>query len=471
LDEELRDGYMVHWLPAMGRPLMNGYQASRDKSDATTGIRGLFDGRFGVNCRSVRFPVRLPRIIDLIVKTIQFGRQTHLWKLDLKSGYKQVKLATEHQRYFAVFDLDGSILVHTTVPMGWNASVAVFQAFTTATAAVIRRKFPIGQISFLENYVDDFYCAAPTHALAVASFESAKKTMALLGVTLNNDKTIPPDQVATITGRVVDIPNWRIYCTREKLQRTHRETLDLIRQLNERTRTGHRRAPLAQAERVQGLLAHVLETSLALRPWMRLLYAAVANPRHDFIYASAELIDDLTMIAEALLLDQGTSLDVFASNIPVDTRAWLTTDARLHVICAIRDDKPALGVDYDPQLAQQVLLGELSNHHPLATAAVHTELLAIVAGVEVAGDAFRNRIVGICSDCLPDVNAINSNYSSSARLNALLRRLTILKVRYDCQLVARHVAGIKNTWADGGTRGAHWTRAAWVFHYDADHAL
>ena len=140
--------------------------------------------------------------VDQVTQVLKRG--WYQAKIDLKSGYRSVPIATENYRYTGVkwkFDgaSDYTYLVDTRLPMGASKSPSIFQRITSSVCRMMRKKG-----FFCYVYLDDFYVCDSSFSKCKRAYDYLWSLLTSLGFTINSKKSVSPRQCLVFLGIQID---------------------------------------------------------------------------------------------------------------------------------------------------------------------------------------------------------------------------------------------------------------------------
>jgi hypothetical protein len=182
-------------------------------------VRPIQDARVGVNDRG-----QAPKLgkLDTLREIVSFLRPgDFIWIEDLQGAYKQVRIVPWMGLLTTVSFL-GRIMSDTRLTFGLNTAPHGYTAclghplLWVAIALTRRRRVP----GRLFQYIDDHIGASPSLRDAQLQRSCFREAAAMLGATLEADKSVPPTQSAKVLGLIVHTtPVVRVECPGDKLER------------------------------------------------------------------------------------------------------------------------------------------------------------------------------------------------------------------------------------------------------------
>lgn len=142
---------------------------------------------------------------EAIVMIRQCGHGKWMWKADLSSAFRQIKVHGTDTKWLG-FSLFGFFFMHKRLPFGLRSSPKLFELYATALEWIALRD---PAISFLVHYLDDYLGVEQTQVKALRAVAAFLRICMRLGFRVNNDKLDGPAQVIVFLGLEID----SIMCT------------------------------------------------------------------------------------------------------------------------------------------------------------------------------------------------------------------------------------------------------------------
>lgn len=167
----------------------------------------LIDNHFGTN-----ISYTLPTISDFATRLISQGSGAYMWKVDLKRAYRQLR-ADPLDTQFLGMKVGQDIYIELCPPFGCRSSAAICQKMANALVWMMAKKG-----YHLLAYLDDFGACFASKLQAEESFRAFHDLAQRLGLTLAEEKSVPPSHLMEWLGYTVDSGKMAISIPQTKLK-------------------------------------------------------------------------------------------------------------------------------------------------------------------------------------------------------------------------------------------------------------
>ena len=357
--------------------------------------------------------------LDDAIRVIRkLGRGSLIAKADIQDAFRLIPIRPKDHHLLG-FTFDDKFFYDLCLPMGSSGSCFLFERFSSAPRWALQAKY---SVSDLVHILDDFMFFGPASSdVCRLSLDAFMEMAAFINLPVKEEKTVFPSTCATLFGIEVDTVAWELRLPMEKLVNL--------------------RSLLSEVKTLQSLLGHLNFACMVVVPGrtsmrrLQNLLCKMNNPKPDFwLRLNSESQADIN--AWKLFVDShfhGKSLmlnDSWSESDEIE----LFTDAAESTGCAA-------------VYCSHWFVIEWENFWKNFTIAV-LELFPIVVAIEIWGPLWRNHQICFRSDNTAVVEVINKQSARDKMLMTLVRKLVISAMKFNINIKARHIPGIKNTKAD-----------------------
>ncbi len=351
---------------------------------------------------------------------------------DIKSGFHHVPINASDRKYLG-FEWQGHFYQWKCLPFGLNSSPYFFYKIIRPVVQYLR-----GKGLRIVAFVDDFLLMTTTERadrdknLVLDAFRE-------LGLQPNFEKSsLTPEPTKQYIGYIIKTVNsdghvW-LEIPRSRIKSLRHDISRLLR-----TGKGSARALARVAGQCVSMCKVILPSKLLLRNLYRLLKTRTSW--QDQLLLDPETIKDLRWWSQALTTWNGKAVTPFTIN------TQLTTDASSTGWGAHMDGKKAMGF-WNQRMSQ-----EHSNYR---------ELMAVVMAIQSFSTLLEGRTVQLLSDNITTIAYLNNLGGSQRELSQLATAIWAECYRLRIQLLAKHLAGSRNTLADQLSRVS--PKYEWMLH-------
>ena len=360
-------------------------------------------------------------------------------KLDIKDCFLSFSVRDGDDRYLG-FEFEGKYYRFSRMPFGLNTAPEMCELLLSVVSWQLTRQ----GITHV-RYCDDILIIAPTKLDCDHLTRSALLVLDSFGFAIAHTKTIYSVQVIEFLGVLFDSLTTTVACPPARI-------LELTRLLETATKHGSRHATRFILSLVGKLsfAAHVLPSA---RPFFRSLIDLTRSAhRHGTISLDSAARHDLSYWLAQLSTWNGRQLWRSADPITI------ATDASLHGWGGLLISAPSsLSLSLPASLA--VGAGTAGRwctlHHHLIAESKDIgwgELFAVHFMVATLGPLVPNSTLVFLVDNQGDAAIINRQSTRSHSLLPLLRAIYSVATEHNLSIVARHIPGTTNTYADALSR-------------------
>ena len=351
------------------------------------------------------FVLTFPTVDDITNELVKLGRGAHIYKVDVSRAFRHVKVDPGD------FDLLGleweGHYVDTCVPFGTRHRSQIFQRLSDGVRYIMRQKgFTI------IDYIDD-YVGMGVPSVASASYATLTDLMARLGLSISQNKLVPPSTQVTCLGVLIDTVHGTISIPPEKVHTWLSKDVASKRQL----------------QSILGLLLYVHKCVRPARFFLnRMLDLLRSAHMRQQVSLTPDFKRDLRWFAKFLPQYNGTSLyDHRPVDVTVEIDACLTGFGGRS--------------------------GDLVYHLPIVRGyrnwtIVHLEMVNILLALRLFHRQWSSRKVLIQCDNEAVVSVLKTGKTRDPYLGACARNIWYLAAGNDTDLRYVHIQGVNNVVAD-----------------------
>ena len=342
-------------------------------------------------------------------------------KSDIADAFRLIPLAPWDYRLMGV-KLNNQYYYDKCLPMGCRSSCRIFERFSDALVYILATKY---NVHFVVKVIDDFLFLAPSLEECQRALSAFQDLAATINLPLAAHKTVGPSQIISFLGIEINTLDSSCKLPVEKLQE-YRSLVDL-------TLTSTK-ISMQKAKSLLGKLNFASAVVPAGRTFLRRLYDLTAG-----LYIPSKLRKlrarhkkDLRLWSRFLKDHPGKSL---LATIP-SSKPFAAT---------IQSDSCPMG--YAGVWHPHWLQGKF----PLRWRSFDIqflEIFPIFLLLSMLAPKFQGERVLILCDNLPIVHSLNNLSTKNKRVMILIRMLTMLLMKHNLTISARHVPGKLNYLCD-----------------------
>lgn len=361
-----------------------------------------------------------PKVDDFIQLIKQKGQGCLLFKKDLRRAYRQIPICPSNYNLVS-FSWKKHIFCDTMLSMGLKSAAFLCQRFTNAIAYIM---FRIG-ISIL-NYLDDL-ASAEKKENADFAYYTLGAILEKCGIEEAKNKSSPPSKIMTFVGVLFDTEKMTIEITSERLSEIRSL---LLTWLNKEE---------ASLKEIQSLLGKLNFVAACVRPsrifisrmlkWLKILYRKEVK-KHTI---PAFVKKDILWWYKFVPVYNGVSMMLYEEWCKPDE--IFSSDACLKGCGGFWLGK-YFHTTFPPLFKQKKY-----NINIL-------EMLAILIGLKLWGQDFRQKRIQVFCDNEPVCTIINSGRSNCEVLQMCLRELAFIAAINEFEVKAVHLEGRENRISD-----------------------
>ena len=345
-------------------------------------------------------------------------------KVDLQAAYRSVCIHPDDYSATGIKwafqeNSEPTYLFDTRLPFGSNVGPSIFHRLSQSVRRCMLRKGMAGIIA----YIDDFLITAAT------KYECNRKLLQLirllreLGFNISWKKVVGPTQKITFLGVDIDTRDSTLSLGEDKLGQLHQRLLSF---------QNKRRASKQQLQSLAGSLNWACQAVRGGKFFLRRILDTIKplqQQRHKALLTT-EFKADLGWWLSFLRVFNGT--------------AFFDRCSREHVF--VDACNLAAGAFHKGDWAYSVFQQDIPAASDLHIN--YKEVCAVVMAVQRWADQWRGKTVIVHTDSTVTKAIINKGRSKNVYVNCLLRKMAWECAKRDCKLIARHVPGSLNIFAD-----------------------
>ena len=375
--------------------------------------------------------------IDNAIEGIKhFGHGCFLAKTDIESAFRLIPVHPDDYELLGMY-WDGKYYHDKVLPFGLRSAPYLFNQLSDAIEWILKNKC---MISFVCHILDDFLIMEPP-ARVPPQDRTCQQSLTAMMLTFKNlnipvapGKTQGPATVLEFMGIILDSVRMEARLPGDKIERL-RVAFDIFQK--------RRSCTLKELQSLIGSLNFACKVIPPGRPYLQRMIELTRNVKqpHHHIKLSAGFFKDLEMWKQFIVNWNGASF--FLSS------AWEDSEClELHT-----DASGVLG--YGGFFRGKWFQGKWEPHQQLGQPEISIawqELFAIVVACQIWGESLQNKRIILNCDNESVVNIVNSKRSRIPRAMDLLRHLTLLTLKYNIYIRAKHIPGKYNKIADSLSR-------------------
>lgn len=142
---------------------------------------------------------------DTVVQTIStLGLMALLAKVDIKNAFRLLSICPGDFELLGIY-INGAYYIDKCLPFGCSISCKIFETFSTFLEWAVKFKT---QLDTVHNYLDDFIFIGKSNSdNCLALMHTFQDICSVIGVPLNQDKTVEPTTKLTFLGLEIDTVN------------------------------------------------------------------------------------------------------------------------------------------------------------------------------------------------------------------------------------------------------------------------
>lgn len=370
--------------------------------------------------------------ISLIAKK---GEGALLAKMDISNAFRLLPVCPQD---FCLLGLKHADLyyIDKCLPMGCSLSCSLFEKFSTFLHWELSRR---SELESIIHYLDDFLFVGSDNSLECKDLMTHFEVLCLeLGIPLALEKTEGPVTCLSFLGLGIDTISMTIFVPGDKVT----ELLGKIHVILE-----SKKVTLREMQSLAGSLAFVVKALPAGRAFCSRIYGSFVGVRkpHHFVRITKGIKLDLLMWVQFL--------SEFNGRTQFPNLVWQEDEA-LHFYsdssgsqgCGVVFGKHWCCVQWPHSWPEEI-------YRDITL----LELIPIVLGVIIWAEKLKDKKLLLHIDNLSLVHIINRKSSTTNRIMTLVRMLVLQTLRFNIQIRAQHIQGVKNEIADAISR-FQWSR-------------
>ena len=377
------------------------------------------------------YSLQYVRVDDAISALQSLGQGSYMAKTDLKSAFRLIPIHPDDWNLLGIY-WQAMFYVDMYLPFGLRSAPYIFNQLSDALEWILTHNYGLQHVLHI---LDDFLVIEPSRAQCLTSFSTLLRVFMSLQAPLVASKTLGPSQVLEFMGIELDSVRMEARLPEDKLTRT-RELLTSF--------TRRRSARLVELQSLIGTLQFACRVVVPGRTFLqRIINLTRGVPsRFHHIRLNKEFYKDLDMWSLFLTGWNGRSffLDTTVTPFP---EMDLFTDAASTV---------GFGGYFKGEWFQGRWPPHLLLNRERGISIEWQELFPIVVACTIWHPHFAGKRLQLWCDNESVVAIINSGHSKVPRIMDLLRALTLISMKHNFFVRARHVPGVYNVIADALSR-------------------
>jgi hypothetical protein len=369
------------------------------------------------------FKLELPSIDRIVEGINRYGNGCLLFKRDLKRAYRQFPVDPRDYNKLA-FTWRGLIYIDKRLAMGLRSASVCCQRSTLAVGYIFDRECDGVMVVYLDDFIG---IVPPGLSAALKEFVALGDLLASLGLEESQDKAVSPSSCCIILGIQFDTVKMTMEITPDRLV----EITNLTKYWLGQTHITKR-----QLQQLLGKLQFVCKCVRQGRVFLARLLSFLRTFGHkgsEVKTVPGDAVKDINWFYCFMSVYNGVS--VMPATEWESPDVSIATDACL-LGCGGVCDKGFFHAGFPEFIAKLELhISEL-------------ELLAIIVAVKIWSDFCLGRRITVLCDNEASVYAINKGRVRDSFMEAALRELAYVTAVAQCEVRARHIAGVTNRLPD-----------------------
>jgi hypothetical protein len=375
-------------------------------------------------------------IDNAIEGILAHGQGCFLAKTDVDSAFRLIPLRPSDYELFGMF-WDGNYYYDRVLPFGLRSAPFLFNQLSEAVEWILLNHCGI---SFVCHILDDFLIIEPPSPTTPESLycQQSLSSMLLafknLGIPIAPHKTQGPLTTLEFMGIILDSMRMEARLPPDKVERLSSCFASF---------KGRNSCTLKELQSLIGSLNFACKVIPPGRPFLQRMIQLTRNISlpHHHIKLSKGFFKDLGMWEEFIQDWNGASFFISST--------WVTSDT----LSLFTDASGSLG--FGGIFGAHWFQGHWEPQHQLGRPGISIawqELFAIVVACQLWANVFSNRRILFFCDNESVVNIVNTKRSRIPRVMDLVRHLTLLSLKFNVYIRAKHIEGKKNEIADSISR-------------------
>ena len=366
------------------------------------------------------YSVKYSKFDDAVDLVRANGRGSFMGKLDIKHAFRLCPVHPTDWRLLG-YRFEGRYYMDIVLPFGLRSSPFIFNQFADALAWILT---VIYDLTGVIHYLDDFFNSSATAEECSRAMDIIKAVFSDIGVPLAPNKIVGPSTCITYLGIEIDSINNVCRLPNDKLSKlknllkvwknkkkcTKKELLSLI-----------------------GSLSFACKVVKPGRIFLRRLIdlSTKVKSLHHHVHMSSEARLDIGWWVQ--FIDEWNGIAIIQSDIIEAEKISFFTDASFSGLGGFfAGEWFSVGI---PEGFPKVNIAFL-------------ELLAVIAAILVWGPKLVNKQVAIRTDNSAIIDIWTKGSTKDSNIMKLVRKLFHLTVRFNINIIFKHVSGKANTYAD-----------------------
>ena len=377
------------------------------------------------------YSLQYVRVDDAISILKSLGPGSFMAKTDLKSAFRLIPIHPDDWHLLGIY-WKAQYFVDLYLPFGLRSAPYIFNQLSDALEWVLRHNY---SLSNTLHILDDFFIAERSRLECLTSFSTLLRVFMSLRAPVVASKTLGPSQVLEFMGITLDSTLMEARLPEDKLTRL-RTLLASFK--------GRRSVRLVDLQSLIGTLQFACKVVVPGRTFLQRIINLSRGVKNRFhhICLKKEFFKDLSMWETFLTGWNGRSFFLNSSVTP-SPHMELFTDAASTI---------GFGGYFNGKWFQGRWPPHLVLSKDKGISIEWQELFPIVVACAIWYPHFAGKRLQFWCDNESVVAIINSGPSKAPRIMDLLRFLTLIAMKHNFLVRARHVPGVSNDIADALSR-------------------
>ena len=358
------------------------------------------------------FLLKLPTIDTITNQMEVLGRGCMLYKIDISSAFRHVKIDPRDCDLLGLRHLDWYL--DTCLPFGYRHGGSLYQHLSDAVRPMMHR-----QDYDVINYIDDIL-GIDLPSRIDTSFDALRSLLSKLGFKISKKKLVAPTTCMNCLGILINTKDFTLAVPSEKLQ----EIMNMCKSWTHKNSCTKRQ--------LQSLLGSLLYVSKCVRS------------SRFFLNRLLELLRSMEDKGQKkLTVEARRDINWFLKFLPTFNGVTLFDQRPVDGAIQLDASLQGLGAVWGSQIyALDVPRGYLSFQ------IVHLEMLNILVALRAWGSHWLHKRISIACDNEAVVYVLNSGKTKDLTLAAIARNIQLLLATYNIEIIVRHIPRKNNVVAD-----------------------
>ena len=380
--------------------------------------------------------VSYPSFDDAVWLCIQAGKNCAAGKSDMTSAFRHLCIRKEDWKYLVMkakcpIDNKFYYFFDKCLPFGASISCKHFQDFSDAVAHIVKCKTKAENI----NYLDDFFFVALFKSICDKQIQTFLDTCEFINFPVSMEKTFWGTTRLTFLGLVIDTRLQLVCVPKEKIERAINAIMEMLNKKSKKT-------TLKKLQQLCGFLNFIGKSIVPGRAFTRRLYTFGEKTLKDYHHLpiKQEMKLDLTMWLSFLNHPAAHSRSFFEfdKNYSAEEIDMYTDASTLFGCGGHNDNEWFVGAWQEEQEFMDKTQPSIN----------YLELYAVTVAIILWIHKYQNKKITLFCDNMSVVHMINNNSSKCKNCMVLIRMLVLHSMTNNVKVMAKHVTGVTNIFAD-----------------------